>query len=83
VTALCWLLQAAWIALFARIILEWIPVSYDHPVARLRGVLRIVTEPVLAPVRRLIPPVRTGAIALDLTPLIVLILVSIVTTRVC
>lgn len=82
-TVLCWLLQAAWIALFARIILEWIPVSYDHPVARVRSVLRTLTEPVLAPVRRLIPPVRTGAIALDLTPLIVLILLSIVTTRVC
>jgi YggT family protein len=83
VNVLCLLLQAATLILFARIILEWIPVSPDHPVVRLRSTLRLVTEPILAPVRRLIPPVRAGGMALDLTPLIVILLLSILAGRVC
>jgi YggT family protein len=83
VNVLCLLLQAATLILFARIILEWIPVSPDHPVARLRSTLRLVTEPILAPVRRLIPPVRAGGMALDLTPLIVILLLSLIAARVC
>lgn len=80
---LCLLLQVATLVLFARIVLEWIPVSADHPVARLRSTLRLITEPVLAPVRRLIPPVRAGGMALDLSPLIVILLLSIIAGRVC
>jgi YggT family protein len=83
VNVLCLLLQAATLVLFARIVLEWIPVSTDHPVATVRRTLRMITEPVLAPVRRLIPPVRAGGVALDLTPLIVILLLSILAGRVC
>jgi len=32
-----------------------------------------VTEPVLGPVRRILPPVRMGAVGLDLSPFIVLV----------
>lgn len=80
---ICLLLQAFTLVLFARIVLEWIPVSYDHPVARVRGVLRLVTEPILAPMRRFIPPVRAGGVGLDLTPLILLLAVSILASRIC
>jgi len=58
----------------ARVILEWIPVSYDHPVARVRSVLRSATDPVLVPLRRIIPPLRTGGMALDLSPMVLMIL---------
>jgi YggT family protein len=58
----------------ARVILEWIPVSYDHPVARVRSVLRAATDPVLVPLRRMIPPLRTGGMALDLSPMVLMIL---------
>jgi YggT family protein len=80
---LCLILQLATLLLFARIILEWSPVSSDHPVSRVRYTLRLITEPLLAPMRRLIPPLRTGAVALDLTPLIVILALSILTSRVC
>lgn len=66
------------LVIFVRIILEWIPVSLDHPVARARSALRTVTEPVLAPVRALVPPVRMGAAALDLSPIIVLVVLGAV-----
>lgn len=80
---ICLLLQAFTLVLFARIVLEWIPVSYDHPVARVRGILRLATEPILAPMRRFIPPVRAGGVGLDLTPLILLLAVSILASRIC
>jgi len=56
-----------------RVVLEWIPVSYDHPVARLRSGLRAVTDPILNPLRSIIPPIRTGGIALDLSPMILML----------
>lgn len=82
-TILCVLLQLYWIVVIARIIMEWIPVSYDHPLARLRSVLRSLTEPLLAPLRALIPPVRMGGMGLDLSPIILLIALSLLTGAVC
>lgn len=82
-TILCVLLQVYWIVVIARIIMEWIPVSYDHPLARLRGVLRSLTEPLLAPLRALIPPVRMGGMGLDLSPIVLLIALSLLTGVVC
>lgn len=80
---LCILFQAAFLVILGRIILEWIPVDYDHPVGRIRGGLRSITEPVLAPVRALIPPVRLGNVGLDLSALIVLVIISLLTARIC
>jgi YggT family protein len=65
------ILAYAYIVLF-RVILEWIPVSSDHPVAKLRSVFRAVTDPVLRPLRSIIPPVRMGGAALDLSPMILM-----------
>jgi YggT family protein len=36
-----------------------------------------ITEPVLAPIRNLLPPVRVGAMGLDLSPLIVFLVLEI------
>ena len=52
-------------AIIARALLSWFRISHYHPVARF---LTQITEPVLAPLRRLIPPVG-GA---DITPMIAL-----------
>lgn len=81
--AFCLVLQIYWIVVVARIVLEWIPVSYDHPLARARSALRSVTEPVMAPLRAVIPPVRMGGMGLDLTPIILLIGLSILMGAVC
>jgi YggT family protein len=40
-------------------------------------VLFRITEPVLGPIRAIIPPVRLGGMALDLSPLIVFIGIEI------
>ena len=80
---LCFALQLYWIVVIARIIMEWIPVSFDHPLARVRAALRSATEPVLRPLRAMIPPVRVGGMGLDLSPIILLIGLSILTGAVC
>ncbi|MEE9299027.1 MAG: YggT family protein [Acidimicrobiia bacterium] len=80
---LCLALQISWIIIVARIVLEWIPVSYDHPLARVRSSLRGVTEPVMAPLRAIIPPVRMGGMGLDLSPIILLIGLSLLMGVVC
>lgn len=80
---LCAVLQIYWIIVVARIVMEWIPVSYDHPLARLRSWLRSATEPVLGPLRAILPPMRMGGVGLDLSPIILLIGLSLLTGIVC
>lgn len=80
---LCVALQLYWLVVVARIVLEWIPVSFDHPVARMRAAMRTATEPVLAPLRAVIPPVRMGGMGLDLSPIVLLIGLSILSGIVC
>ena len=54
-----------------RAILSWFPISYDSMAHRVNSVLVRVTEPVIAPVRRILPPVRAGGIGIDLSFLVV------------
>lgn len=61
------------ILVFARIILSWFPVNPEGAMATIHGFLHLVTEPVLGPLRRALPPVRLGSAALDLSPIVVLI----------
>ncbi|MDH3606470.1 MAG: YggT family protein [Acidimicrobiia bacterium] len=60
-------------ALIVRIILDWVQVPAGHPVGRLRTALASVTDPLLVPLRRLIPPVRLGAVALDVSVIVLLV----------
>jgi YggT family protein len=52
----CATLNVYTIILFARAILTWFPVRPDTGLASVQHVLVQLTEPVLAPVRRVIPP---------------------------
>ncbi len=81
--AVCLLLQVFAIVVLARVILEWIPVSEDHPVGRVRRWLRAVTQPVLAPIRALIPPLRVGPVAIDLSPVILILLLNLLAAFLC
>jgi YggT family protein len=60
-----------WGVLFPRALLSWFPASPGSLLASVNHVLYRLTEPVLAPVRRLLPPVRAGAMAIDLSFLLV------------
>ena len=74
--ALILLLQIYVFVLFARLILSWFP----HPPDWARPIyafLYTVTEPVLRLVRPLVPPLRIGMGALDLSPLIIFVALQI------
>ncbi len=68
-----WLLSLySWVIIAAALI-TWVSPDPRNPVVQF---LFRVTEPVLRPVRQLLPPWKTGG--LDLSPLIVLIAIQIV-----
>ncbi len=44
------------LVIFARILLSWFPISRGGPMESIYNAIYAVTEPVLGPVRRAIPP---------------------------
>ena len=65
-------------AIFARIIMSWVPLRSGTLAYRLYTVLYDVTEPYLRFFRRFVPTVRFGGAALDLSPLVGLVVLFIV-----
>jgi YggT family protein len=76
------LLQLFIFVLIAYSILSWYlayaRVSYDSPAFKVNRVLSAICDPVLNPIRRLVPAVRIGGVGLDLSVLIAFILVEVV-----
>ena len=64
--------------ILARILMSWIRVEPGTGVASVYSVVFNLTEPVLGPLRRAIPPVRLGMAALDLSPIIVFVGIAII-----
>jgi YggT family protein len=73
----CSFLTLYLILVFARIILSWFPVSPGGAMAQIFSFLYTVTEPVLGPIRRAIPPIGMGGMGFDLSPIIVIFGVQI------
>lgn len=73
---LCLALELYILALFGRIILSWFPISPGSGLSSVFSFLYTVTEPVLGPVRRLLPPVGMGGMGFDLSPLLVTLLLQ-------
>ncbi|MHB1784861.1 MAG: YggT family protein [Acidimicrobiales bacterium] len=65
------------ILLFARVILSYFPITPGSAIGGVARFLDTVTEPVLGPVRRLLPPVRLGQVGMDLSPIIVFFVIEI------
>ena len=78
VTIIKWVIEAYVIVLLVRAILSWFPDSSGSVLRPVQRWLTTVTEPVLSPVRRVIPPVRLGGGYLDLSLLVVLIVLMII-----
>lgn len=66
------------IILFARAIMSWFPYSHDSPLNGVRRVIFMLTEPVLAPFRRIIPPIGM----LDISFLVAIIVVQLFVSQV-
>jgi YggT family protein len=80
---ICVALQLYVIVLLGRVIFSWFPVTPGSALEGVYDVLRLVTEPILGPLRRALPPVRLGGMGLDLSPLIALFGIQILQRIVC
>lgn len=78
-TILCDLLSLYLIVLIVRAVFSWIPVSGSSVWQTVRSFVFSITEPVLAPVRQIMP--RTGFI--DLSFLVVFIILEVVHGTIC
>lgn len=58
--------------LFGYVILSWVP-RPPEPLVPIRLGLAALVDPVVAPLRRTIPPLRLGSVALDLSIILVFI----------
>lgn len=66
--AIVQLLNLATLVFVARAILSWFPIGFDSPVRPVADFLHRITEPVLAPIRRILPPLG----GIDLSILLVI-----------
>ena len=69
---LCYLLNIYLLLIFGRIILSWFPISPGSALASVYSILYTITEPVLGPIRRVMPTIGFGGMGLDLSPIIVI-----------
>ena len=70
------LIQIYMYAIFARSILSFFPLRYDSPMAPVVAFLHRITEPALAPIRRVLPPMG----GFDLSPLVLIIGLSLLSS---
>lgn len=72
-TFVYYLVQILTFSIFARAIISWFPINPGNPLV---VVLRQVTDPVLAPLRRIVPSVGM----IDITPLVAIIILQMIAT---
>jgi YggT family protein len=64
--------------ILVRVVLSYVPPSPGSALVPITRFFEAITEPVLRPVRRVVPPMRVGGTTVDLSPIIVWILILIV-----
>jgi YggT family protein len=79
VTVLCALLLVYMIVLVGRAVMSWFPIRPGTPAASIYSLLLDLTEPVLAPLRRIIPP----AGMFDLSFMVLFIILIVVQRAIC
>ena len=70
-TIIFWTFQLIQYLIIARILLSWIPININ---SKLKGFMYNLTEPLLSPVRKLIPATKLG---FDLSPILVILCLRI------
>ena len=75
---ICLVLRLFSYVVIVRLIMSWFQLRPGTPVASVYSAVFSITEPVLGPIRRVIPPVRMGVMAIDVSPIIILVGVAII-----
>jgi YggT family protein len=81
----CVVLTVYTIILFIRVLVSWAFLfgfrpPYSGPLRTILDLLDDVTEPVLRPLRALIPPIRAGGVGLDLSIIIAFVILAVLRT---
>ena len=76
---ICDLINLYVIVIIVRIVLSWFPMSPGSFLEQVNRVLRAVTDPVLLPIRRIMPSMG----GLDLSPMIVILLARVLVRLIC
>jgi YggT family protein len=84
-SVVCVVLTAYTIILFVRVLVSWAFLfgfrpPYSGPLRTVLDLLDDVTEPVLRPLRALIPPIRAGGVGLDLSIIIAFVILAVLRT---
>ena len=79
---LCIVLTIYTILLFIRVIVSWATLfgfrtPYSGPIRTIMDLLEDVTEPVLRPLRAMIPPIRAGGMGLDLSMIVAFVILAV------
>lgn len=64
--------------LLVRVVLSYVPAPPGTAINAITRFFEAITDPVLRPIRRVVPPVRMGSGAMDLSPLIVLVAIWVI-----
>jgi YggT family protein len=66
------------VIIIIRVLLSWVPrMPYNRTLRAVVGFIEEVTDPYLNVFRRFLPPMGSGALALDLSPILAIILLII------
>lgn len=75
---LAYIVEAYVVLLIARALLSWLPARPGTFLYRVVRALDSVTEPVLRPIRRVLPPIRAGGMGIDLSFIVVIIVAELI-----
>lgn len=79
----CVALQIYLLIVLVRIVMSWFPLQPGGAAEQVAGALMRVTEPVLRPMRQVIPSIPVGGMRLDLSPLVLILGINILQGFIC
>jgi YggT family protein len=69
--------------LLIRVLSSWFPRPQSGPLRTIWNGLYAVTDPILRPLRGIIPPVRAGGMGIDVSPMVAFIVIFILIGAIC
>ena len=79
---ICLLLQLYYVVLIVRIVFSWVP-SPPAPLLPIARAAAALTDPLLVPLRRMIPAARVGAGAIDFSPIVLFLAIILLQGLIC
>lgn len=75
---IAYIVEAYVVVLIVRALLSWLPARPGTVLARVVHALDTVIEPVLRPIRRVLPPIRAGGMGIDLSFIVVIVVAELI-----